>query len=144
MTSVTIVGTDLPGRSFGTHPNVHVGVQRGQAVEQLTPGSADRAEFTVDIGAARDHDGAPDYRGPHVQGRPGERFIYLSWGTVGTDGAYEMFRRAKLWLSGLPEDVHAALDAGRPVRADLALTDSRGGPLCASVRPPLVTWTVGG
>jgi hypothetical protein len=39
-------------------------------------------------------------------------------------------------LDGIPPEV---LDAGR-----LRLTDQRGNPLCAAVRPPLITWTASG
>lgn len=82
-----------------------------------------------------------DFRGPYVQGRPGGRFVYLSWGTVDGAGVFSMFRRAKLWLDGIPENVlDTAVNRGRLV-ARLGLTDSRGQPLCASVRPPLVEWS---
>jgi hypothetical protein len=51
-----------------------------------------------------------------------------------------MFRRAKLWLNTVPEDVMAdALRSGTLV-GRLGLTDAKGNPLCASVRPPVITW----
>jgi Family of unknown function (DUF5990) len=45
-----------------------------------------------------------------VQGRPGDRFIYLTWGDVGDDGTFRMF-----------------------------LTDECGGPTCARLKPPALT-----
>ena len=48
-----------------------------------------------------------DVRGPHIQGRPGDRFIYLNWGSVDGDGRMDMFRRAKLMLDGVPAKVLA-------------------------------------
>lgn len=46
--------------------------------------------------------------GPYVQHRMGLRFVYLSWGTVDEAGLFTMFRRAKLMLDSVPDDVLAA------------------------------------
>ena len=55
----------------------------------------------------------------------------------------DMFRRAKLMLADVPGDVLAkAAKSGRLV-GSLGLTDTRGQPLCASVRPPVIDWSVG-
>ena len=45
-------------------------------------------------------DGGVDLRGPAVHGRKGERFLYLTWGDVGADDSFAMFRRAKLMIAG--------------------------------------------
>jgi hypothetical protein len=79
-----------------------------------------------------------DVTGPYVEGRPGGRFVYLSWTQDGT-----MFRRAKLMLDGVPAEVLAAADRDGTLVARLGLTDARGGPLCAAVRPPVVRWSAG-
>jgi hypothetical protein len=126
-----ITGTDLPGRRSGETENLHVGVQRGKEVLDLVPADADRAvfEFDVDVKAGR-------LAGPFIHGKPGERFIYLAWGDVGADGAFTMTRRAKLRVDALDP---AALDGGT-VEGRLSLTDARGGPVCATVRPPAIDW----
>ena len=63
-----------------------------------------------------------------MQGKKGERFVYLTWGTV--DGeSFTMFRRAKLMLADLPAD---AVE----VTVDVDLTDECGMPRCARLRPP--------
>ena len=81
-----------------------------------------------------------DIKGPYIQGRPGGRFIYLSWGTVDAAGVFTLFRRAKLLLDAIGADVlDAAVQSGRLV-ARLGLTDAEGQPLCAQVRPPLIDW----
>jgi hypothetical protein len=85
-----------------------------------------------------------DLRGPYVQGGPGGRFVYLSWGTVDDAGTFHMFRRAKLWFDGIDPDVLAAAVGGGLLVARLGLTDADGHPLCAAVRPPLVQWSVPG
>jgi hypothetical protein len=55
-----------------------------------------------------------------------------------------MFRRAKLMVADIDPALLAAVaaDDGTLV-AELGLTDGRGGPLCARVRPPAVTWRRG-
>ena len=55
-------------------------------------------------------------------------------------GKFSMFRRAKVNLWNLPDDVSAALAAGVTVIAELGLTDANGGPVCASVPPERLAW----
>jgi hypothetical protein len=148
---IRIEGTDFPGTSCGPspqrpdgHANIHVGVQRrGKPAELLgvVPGDSPAAAWTLDATVTSAPDGRLDVTGPCIQGPPGGRFIYLNWGTAGRPDAFEMFRRAKLWLEAVPPDVvRAAAERGVLV-GRLALTDSSGHPLCASVRPPLIEWS---
>jgi hypothetical protein len=133
---IRIVGTRLPGDR-----NVHVGVQRKNRpaeLLELRPGDAPTAVWHLDCTV----DGA-DVRGPYIQGPPGGRFIYLSWGTVEDGGSFAMFRRAKLMFEDVPADVlAAAVDSGVLV-GRLGLTDAKGQPVCARVRPPQIKWTAG-
>lgn len=73
--------------------------------------------------------------------RTGGRFVYLSWGTVDANGVFTMFRRAKLWLDGVAADILDEAVRGGLLVGRLGLTDDRGEPLCASVRPPLIAWS---
>ena len=131
---VRIVGTDLPGRRFGKYADVCVGVQRGRETEQYVPGDAGEAVFDLELAPT----GPGEARGPFVQGRRGERFLYLVW-AAGPD--HTMFRRLKLMLADIPADVwEAARRPGSRLQAELGLTDACGGPLCARVTPPRVTW----
>ncbi|RDH76442.1 monooxygenase [Mycolicibacterium moriokaense] len=144
---IRIIGTDLPGRdcppghNFPGYPNVHVAVQskkRPPELLDLQPGDASEVTWTIEC----DVNGS-DVRGPYVQGRPGDRFIYLNWGSVDADGRMDMFRRAKLMLDAVPADVLAnAVESGTLV-GRLGLTDAKGQPLCAAVRPPAIGWSVG-
>ncbi|GAA2798726.1 hypothetical protein GCM10010441_24700 [Kitasatospora paracochleata] len=146
-----IVATDLPGRSCAPGPGfpgadeVHGGVQRrGRPGELLglRPGDAPDATWSLECAAVRTPRGV-DLRGPYLQGGPHARFVYLSWGSVDRAGGFAMFRRAKLMLDAVePETVEAAVVSGVLV-ARLGLTDGRGNPLCAAVRPPAVTWSAG-
>lgn len=145
---IRIDGVDLPGLSCGPAPdgaayeNIHVAVQRrGRPAELLDPqpGDAPSATWTLECSSA-----GGDVTGPYVQGRPGERFVYLSWGTVDASGAFTMFRRAKLMLGAVPADVlDAAVRTGLLV-GRLGLTDARGHPLCARVVPPAIAWSAQG
>ena len=138
---IRIVGTQLPGRDCGAgddfpgYSNIHVGVQRKNSRDELLDlhrGDAPSATWTLDCSV----DGT-DIRGPHIQGGPGQRFIYLSWGSVDGDGHFTMFRRAKLMLA----DVLAAAAASGTLVGTLGLTDAKGHPLCARVQPPQIHWS---
>ncbi|HEX8861604.1 MAG TPA: DUF5990 family protein [Actinomycetes bacterium] len=141
--ALRIVGHRLPGLRWTRYQAIHLGVQRrpGEVVG-LVPGDADAAVFDLPLDVVTDERGV-DFRGPFVQGRRGERFLYLSWGEVGPGAGFEMFRRAKLQLGPLAEpELAGRLGTGSRVEASLDLTDANGGPRCASVRPPIVRWQV--
>ena len=83
-----IVGRRLPGSSWSGRHGIHVGVQRGTEVVGLVTGDAADAVFDIDLEVVADGNGEPDFRGPYVHGRRGERFVYLSWGEVDDDGTF--------------------------------------------------------
>jgi uncharacterized protein DUF5990 len=124
------------------YDNVHVGVQRGREVVELVAGDADAAEWSFEVTTRVGDDGAIDVGGPFVHGRRGDRFVYLSWGTVERAGSFEMFRRAKLHFADADADVlRSALKDGGTLVGRLGLTDRCGDPRCARVRPPDIVWT---
>jgi hypothetical protein len=119
--------------------NVHVGVQVRREAAHLVRADEPEASWDLDVEIIR-RDGL-DFRGPAVQGKRGDRFIYLTWGDVGPDGSFEMFRRAKLMLDRIePQLIESAMEAGR-LDATVDLTGHDGGPLCARVDPPAVSWS---
>jgi hypothetical protein len=147
---IRIEASALPGVSCGPSPdapggyhNIHVGVQRKNLRDELlglVRGDEPSATWTLECTALRSPIGV-DWRGPYIQGPVGGRFIYLSWVTVGDAGAATMFRRAKLRLDAVPSPVlECSVDSGVLV-GRLGLTDPKGHPLCASVRPPMIEWT---
>lgn len=148
---IRVEASKLPGRACGQAPgfpgyrNIHVGVQRRDRRTELLdphPGDAHSATWELEVTATATATGW-DLRGPYVQGRPGSRFVYLSWGTVDDGGVFEMFRRAKLLFDAIGPDVLDAALSGGLLVARLGLTDARGHPLCAAVRPPLIEWSAG-
>ena len=144
-------GRDLPGASCGPaargHPgpylNVHVGIgPRGQVAE-LVRGDRPAATWRIDVRVIAGAGGGFDFRGPLVEGRRGDRFIYLNWGEVDGRGDFSLFRRAKVMLSGLdPALVARALRTGAQLHCSFGLTDRRGKPTCARLLPAQVEWTV--
>lgn len=146
---IRIEGFDPPGRDCGPGPdfpdghlNIHVAVQgkKGQSdLFGLFPGD-EAPTWELDCAIV----GPPpetDLRGPQIQGAPRKRFIYLSWGVVDSATSFRMFRRAKLWLDAVPPDVMAAAVERGELAGRLSLRDDRGWPVCASVRPPRITWS---
>ncbi|MGI8799069.1 MAG: DUF5990 family protein [Pseudonocardia sp.] len=144
---VHIEGTELPGRSCAPdtagrrYANVHVGVQRGKDVVDLVRADATSAQWSFDVRTRLVEDGSLDVGGPFVHGRRGDRFLYLSWGTVDDAGRFTMFRRAKLMFADIePATLRAAADGDAVLVGRITLTDSCGNPRCARVREPDLRW----
>jgi hypothetical protein len=149
---IRILATDLPGTTCGPSPDepagytdIRVGVQRRNKpteVDGLHAGDAASARWDLPCTATQGPNGL-DLRGPHLQGGPGGRFLYLSWIYRHASGEDRMFRRAKLMLEGVPKAVlWRAAETGMLV-GQLGLTDDRGHPTCAAVRPPQIRWRAG-
>jgi hypothetical protein len=148
---IRIEAHDLPGRSCGPSPErpqghhqVEVGVQRkNKPGELMGRVSANVESVTWELEASPVPSNAADFRGPYISGPPGARFIYLSWGVVEEPGTFEMFRRAKIMFDGIPAGVITAAQVSGVLIGRLGLTDPKGNPTCAAVRPPLIEWTTG-
>ena len=138
---VTIRGRDLPGRRFVSdgeqREHVHVGTQVGREPTDLVPADASAAEWVVEVDRV---DG--DWRGKAVQGKRGERFLYLTWGDLPPGGEFAMFRRAKLVLDRIDPGLVRRAEAQGELVADVVLTDQHGCPTCARVDPPMLEWSV--
>lgn len=143
---IVIQGHELPGVEFVSDGvplhNVHVAVQVGKDPVDLVRGDADSARWEIDVRLIVSN-GAVDLRGPAVQGKRGERFLYLTWGDVGADGSFAMFRRAKLMIADIDPELLAAAAHDGVLVASLSLTDQRGCPRCARVKPPVIRWRSG-
>jgi Family of unknown function (DUF5990) len=126
-----------------------VGIARrgkGDELLGLTPGDAPAARWTFEcqLSGARDPDGiAPGVKGPYIQGPPGGRFIYLNWVTIDDAGTATIFRRAKLWLDGVPPAVLAEAARTGLFVGRLGVTDPKGHPACSAGRPPAIEWSAG-
>jgi Family of unknown function (DUF5990) len=149
---IRIDGFDLPGRWCGPgpdfpdgHHNVHVAVQGRKGQQDLfglVPADVPTASWACECIVVSPPP-AVDVRGPQIQGGPGQRFIYLTWGVVDEGDVFTMFRRAKLRLDAVPADVMDEASSRGLLVGRLGLSDDAGWPLCASVRPPRMEWSVG-
>ena len=163
--TVVIEGTELPGLTCQPEPggtvyrNIHValattagGIAEGQSwlavplkprvAAEPFPGDAKqtRWELTVTVrGSAGD---GYDFTGPSVSGDRTDRNLGLVWGEVPGDGTLQLFRGAKLRLVDVPADlITDAMRPGRCLLARVRLTDDRGNPVCAGLRPSHLTWS---
>lgn len=143
---LSISGFNLPGCVFcrpdgSLMTNVHVGMQVGREPAPLVKADASEVHWEIELDVTV-REGQLEFRGPAVQGKRGERFVYLTWGEVSRDHEFEMFRRAKLMLNRIDAAVvGSALDAGC-LLARVDLTGGDGGPRCARVDPPAIEWSV--
>lgn len=149
---VRIEGFDLPGQTCGPgpdfpdgHQNIHVAVQGRKGQQDLlglVPADVTSTTWTLDCELVSPPP-AVDLRGPQIQGSPGKRFVYITWGVVEPSNPFRMFRRAKIWLDTIPDDtLHAASESGLLI-GRLGLSDGKGWPIGAAVRPPRILWSAG-
>jgi hypothetical protein len=145
-----IEGFDLPGRTCGPgpdypdgHHNIHVAVQGRKGQQDLfglVPADVISTSWELSCDVVTPPP-AVDLRGPQIQGPPGKRFVYITWGVVEPSSPFRMFRRAKIWLDTVPHEVmQGACECGLLI-GRLGLSDEKRWPLCASVRPPLIQWS---
>jgi hypothetical protein len=144
---ISIRGVNLPGCVFcrpdgSVMSNVHVGVQVRRDPAQLVRADESEARWDLDVDVVESAEHL-DFRGPVVHGKRGERFIYLTWGDVGLNNEFEMFRRAKLMLNRVDHDVIRSSVAADHLLARVDLTGGDGGPRCARVDPPAIEWSIG-
>jgi hypothetical protein len=148
---IRIEAYDLPGRSCGPSPErpgghhgIEVGIQRKNKPGELTGRvSADAETVVWEVEANPVSSDGADFRGPYISGPPGGRFIYLSWVVAEETGGFAMFRRAKIMFDGIPTSVLGEARVSGLLIGQLGLTDPRGNPTCAAVRPPLIQWSAG-
>ena len=128
--SLRIVVVDPP-------PDIMWALQLGQT-ELVKPASSNRSrisfEFTLEAVPDASSTGF-HLKGPAVQGRAGERFVYLRSGAYAGQADTPIARRAKIGLEGITRKLIAASKAkrGGTLEVQFAGTDSMGGPACATV-----------
>jgi hypothetical protein len=128
--------SNFPGLEFEGRTPVYVGVQKGDDIVDEAPGNAHQTTFSIPIRIKEDQHGNPDFSGPYVHGKKGERFVYLVW--FENKGAKERFRRAKIKLNHLS---WAHLQASQ-LEADVTMTDRKGGPISATLKEDLIRWNI--
>jgi hypothetical protein len=134
-----LAGSDVALRVVLVRPpaGVRFRLQRGRH-ELVAPASATAEEIVCDleVRAVAKPDGGVDFRGPFVQGKPGERFVYVCSGTSAGQPDSCWTRRMKVPLAGITREMaDEAVRDGRVLRARFAGTAGDGGPACATCRP---------
>jgi hypothetical protein len=163
--TVVIEGSELPGLTCqpepdGTvHRNIHVALattakeiaegrpwltvplKPGLAAEPF-PGDAQQARWEVTVTVRGSAGDGYDFTGPSVAGDRTDRHLGLVWGDAPGDGTLQMFRGAKLRLAGVPPGlITDAMRPGHRLVARVRLTDDRGNPVCARLRPSHLAWS---
>jgi hypothetical protein len=125
------------------HPHARnetaIALQSGRSDYVWGEQTSDGVRFVAPVGVREGRGGGPDFRGPLVHGKPGERFLYVCWLRV-EGGHRRSFGRLKLFLTPV---VRKTWSQSGITRADLrsaTLTatvsgvDASGGPACGSCR----------
>lgn len=143
---VEIRGANPPGRrchpapGHGPYEDVNVGLGRHTHPVGLVPADTRDAVWRIGVRVAKTHGGL-DYRGPHVDGRRGNRHIYINWLNREPGGELRLFRRGKLLLAGLdPDLVELAESTGAALVCTVNLTNQRGHPTTGVFRPSELDW----
>ena len=138
MTAVRVEAVDPP---FGSEHGVRFGLQTGSVVDDHVRATS-TAAFNTEIEIVGGEAGR-DFRGRHVHGRKGDRFLYLSWGAPDASEPFVMFTRAKIKLGDVPTELLDEVTTRDGVLVcGLQATNDRGLPVSGSIRPPAVGWRV--
>ena len=127
-------------------PGVRFAVQRGRS-ELLEPSAEQHEAIQFDLSlrtASPLPEESVNFLGDFAQGPVSDRFIYINSGTLAGQADSCWTRRAKLKLASIPREVvEAALSPnGGIIEARVVGTMDDGGPVCASVKPHAVVWSL--
>jgi hypothetical protein len=118
-------------------PNILWALQLGQdELVKPTINTKNRISFDFTVEVVEDSSSAGfRLRGPAVQGRPGERFVYLRIGAHAGQAGAPAGWRAKIGLEGVSRKLVEAVKAERSgvLEVQFAGTGPKGGPACATV-----------
>lgn len=142
---VEIRGANPPGRrcnpapEHGPYEDVNVGLGRYTDPVGLVPGDTEHPVWRIEVRVTR-RDGL-DYSGPQVDGRRGNRHIYINWLNRELGGELRLFRRGKIMLDGLDADlVDRAESTDAALICTIKLTNDRGHPTTDFFRAHELGW----
>lgn len=137
--TIEIMCTQLPAAGQRC---LHLGIQCDNEITECASTDAKRIVFKPILRARRSSDGSVNFLGPFAQGPKTERFIYLNWVMAEEKkGRMDMIGRIKLHLNHITwAAVEKAVQSNRPIRVKLSLTNAKGTPVMASVRPDVAQW----
>ena len=113
-------------------PGVDFGLQKGRGrpfeTIQKQRSTGRDLQFELPVTVKADKDGKPDFFGPFVQGRRGDRSLYINIGTYAGQSNACWSRRLKIPLSRITSDL---IDSSSTLLAEIPGTARDGGPSCA-------------
>lgn len=130
---------DLPDHRVLEYNDLRLGIQERKEVKQDVACSVRQARFMFTL-EVEIEGGTARFRGPVVQGTPDDQFIYLVWGE--RDGeAWVTSRRVKVPLSSIEiERITRAIETNQPVAMRIVMTNNKGEPIAASLKPDQIEW----
>lgn len=138
--NIQLICSDFPGLPFEGRAAVYLAIQHKEDILDETPSNVQEKIFDLRVKVTEGKDGLPNFTGPYVFGKTGDKFLYLVW-FMKTSMGNERFRRAKIKLNEFSwSQIRKAQAAEIPIRAQIRLTDAKGGPICASLKPPYIQW----
>ncbi len=130
---------DLPDHRQPEYDALRLGIQEKKEVRQDVACSVRQARFMFTLGVTT-VEGQSHFRGPQVQGTPGDQFVYLVWGM--RDGeAWVTSRRVKIPLSGIDfQRIAQAVSANLPLAMRIVMTNNKGEPIAATLTTDQYEW----
>ena len=127
---------------------VDYGIQRGKGSDYetlyLQRPSNPRAQIVFDVPIlVTDSDGVPNFGGPFVQGKPGERFLYVDIGKYAGQRNTNWARRMKVPLGHINWTlIEQAAKSGKAIETRIPGTAKDGGPTAADTSKLQSAWAL--
>ena len=127
---------------------VDYGIQRGKGSDYetlyLQRPSNPRAQIVFDVPiSVTDADGVPNFGGPFVQGKPGDRFLYVDIGKYAGQRNTTWARRMKVPLGNITWAlIEQAAKSGKAIETRIPGTSKDGGPTAASTAKLQSAWAL--
>ncbi len=139
--AIEVICTRLPGTQWCERGPVHLGIQKGEELVDPAPADLKRIVFRPVLRARQHSDGSANFLGPFAHGPRAERFIYLIWAVMQGKAPVARLGRVKIHLNHIEwQDVETAVARKKPMKVTIALTNAKGQPVFASVRPGAAAW----
>ena len=132
-----VVAVDPPLRD---HSPLLFGLQDRHGQVDAVP-AVRTTSFETHLQVTGTDDDGLDFRGDHVHGRKGDRFVYLSWGLDGGTEPYVMLARAKIKLAGIPVELLPS-DGADPagIECRVAATNAKDQPASGTIKTEAISW----
>lgn len=139
---IRLICSDFPGKQFSCWDSINLAVQKNQDVIWETPGDSTKVTYDIPVFVNEGKTGEPNFLGPYVFGKTGDKFLYLVWYTRVKEVEHR-FRRIKIKLNVLTwESINLSIQESSPIVAYIRLKDKKGEPVCASLKEGNIEWEI--